>query len=495
MPCTHRDAARLPTTTDGTSTTLTAWAVMAVLGVAEMMATLDTSIVSIALPAAQADLGFADSQRSWVVTSYALAFGSLLLLGGRLSDVLGRRRAFLTGALGFAAASTLGGLAPGFATLVTARTLQGAFAALLAPAALSILAGVFPSGRDRGRAFGVFAGLAVTGFALGMVLGGVLTEYASWRWCLLINLPLCGVAVLGGVAVLPRLGAEHRPRLDPFGSVTVVAGLFLLVLGLSNAEEHGFVDSLVLAPLGAGVLALGLFVRIQRRVTSPLLPLRVVLDRRRGGAYLAAFVMIIGMLPMVLFLSFVLQQQLGLSAVLTGLAFLPLIGGNLASAHLLADRLLPRTGPAPVVALGLLCGAVSLTWLAQLDATASYATDILGPVLLMGIGMGCAVPTAFDLATRGVDPADVGVASATMNATQQLGGSLGAALLSSVAGAVTAAAANPGTSSAVVHGFAVAFAVAAAVMFCGALVCGALIPRVSGSRPAPAPGAGSDHLS
>ncbi|WP_246003654.1 MFS transporter [Nocardioides aurantiacus] len=450
---------------------------MVVLGVAEMMATLDTSIVNIALPSAQSDLGFADSQRTWVVTSYALAFGSLLLLGGRVSDMIGRRRAFLVGALGFAAASTLGGLAPGFATLITARTFQGAFAALLAPSALSLLSSIFSAGRDRARAFGVFAGLAVTGFALGMVLGGVIAEYASWRWCLLINLPLCAFAVAGGTAVLPRLDAERRPALDLPGSITVVAGLFLLVLGLSNAEGHELRDPQVLAPLGAGVLVLGLFVQIQRRVASPLLPLRVVLDRRRGGAFLAAFAMIVGMLPMVLFLSFVLQQQLGLSAALTGLAFLPLIVGNLASAHLLADRLLPRTGPAPVIALGLICGALSLAWLTQLDAGANYAADILGQVLLMGIGMGCAVPTAFNLATHGVDSADVGIASATMNATQQLGGSLGAALLSSIAGTITATATVPASDTATIHGYTVAFAVAGAILFCGAVICGALIPR------------------
>lgn len=480
MTTTHHDANGSPTDTTAEATTPTparAWAVMVVLGVAEMMATLDTSIVNIALPSAQSDLGFADSQRTWVVTSYALAFGSLLLLGGRVSDMIGRRRAFLIGALGFAAVSTLGGLAPDFATLVTARTLQGAFAALLAPAALSILSSVFPTGRDRARAFSVFAGLAVTGFALGMVLGGVLTEYASWRWCLLINLPLCAFAVAGGVVVMPRLDAQHRPTLDLPGSVTVVAGLFLLVLGLSNAEKHGLVGPQVLGPLGAGVLVLALFVEIQRRVTSPLLPLRVVLDRRRGGAFLAAFAMIIGMLPMVLFLSFVLQQQLGLSPALTGLAFLPLIVGNLAGAHLLAHRLLPRTGPAPVIALGLLCGALSLTWLAQLHAGASYTSYILGPVLLMGVGMGCAIPTAFNLATHGVDPADVGIASATMNATQQLGGSLGAALLSSVAGTITATAAMPASDTATIHGFTVSFAVAAAILFCGAVICGALIPR------------------
>ncbi|KNX35856.1 MFS transporter [Luteipulveratus halotolerans] len=463
--------------TPATGTAAPAWAVMGVLGVAEMMATLDTSIVNIALPSAQHDLGFADAGRAWVVTSYALAFGSLLLLGGRLSDIIGRRRAFLTGALGFAVASSLGGLAPDFGTLIAARTLQGAFAALLAPAALSMLASVFPSGRDRARAFGIFAGLAVTGLALGMVLGGVLTQYASWRWCLLINVPLCAIAVVGGALTLPRFETEERPALDLPGTLTIVASLFLLVFGLASAEEHPLTSLLVLVPLVAGVLLLGVFVHLQRWVGSPLLPLRVVLDRHRGGAFLAAFLMIIGMFPLVLFLSFVLQQQLRFTPATAGLAFLPLIAGNLTSSHVLADRLLPRVGPAAVIALGLACGAISLTWLAQLDTHATYAADIFGPVLLMGIGMGCAVPTAFNLATYGLQTTDIGVASATMNATQQLGGSIGAALLSSIAGAITAASAHPSSDAAVVHGFTVAFYVATAILSAGAIICGLLIPR------------------
>lgn len=293
---------------------------------------------------------------------------------------------------------------------------------------------------------------------------------------MLINIPLCALAAIGGALTLPSGTTEQRPTLDIPGTVVIAASLFLLVFGLSSAEEHAVTSPLVLAPLAAGVVLLGVFVQLQGRVASPLLPLRVVRDRVRGGAFLAAFLLIIGMFPLVLFLSFVLQQQLGLSAVQTGLAFLPLIAGNLTSSHLLGARLLPRTGPAAVIAGGLLLGAVSLGWLALLDAQATYLVDILGPVLLMGLGMGLTVPTAFNLATTGLNASDVGVASATMNATQQLGGSIGAALLSSVAGAVTGSAVNPETTTAIVHGFAIAFAVAAALLMLGTAVCGALIP-------------------
>ena len=454
------------------------WQVIAVLGAAEMMVTLDNSIVNIALPSAQADLGFDLALRSWVITAYALAFGSLLLLGGRVTDLIGRKRSFLLGLAGFAAASVLGGLSQTFAVLVTARVVQGASAALLAPAALSLLSTIFAGGRARARAFGVFATMATSGFALGMVLGGALTELLSWRWCLFVNVPIAAAALVAGAFLLPRRTPHPRPAVDVAGTVLAAAGLFCLVFGFANAETTGWVSAMVLVPLAAGVALLVAFVLTERRVDSPLLPLRIVLDRSRGGSFLATFVVIIGQFAVVLFLTYVLQQQLRLSALATGLAFLPLVAANLLASNTVPAALLPRVGPKPLVAAGLLLGACALSWLASLDVEADYLGDVLGPLVLMGLAMGTTVGTAINVATLGLSPDDSGVGSALMNAVQQLGGSLGTALLASIAGATAASAATAGSPAdvAAVHGYAVAFGVGGAIFVAGLVACGLLVP-------------------
>ncbi|MDT7742859.1 MAG: hypothetical protein QOE59_1937 [Actinomycetota bacterium] len=454
------------------------WWILAVIGVAQLMVILDNSVVNIALPSAQADLGFTDAQRQWVVTAYALAFGSLLLLGGRLSDLFGRRTAFIVGLIGFAGASALGGLAPGFGLLVAARALQGVFGALLAPAALSLLTTTFPEGRDRARAFGVFATLAGSGAAIGLLLGGALTQYADWRWCMYVNVVFAAVALVGAVTLLPTHRSGQRPHLDLGGTVTASGGLFCIVFGFGTAETDGWTSWVVYAFLAGGVVLLGAFVAIQRRVAAPLLPLRVLLDRHRGGSFLTILVLTTGMFGVTLFLAYVLQQDLGFSPVTTGVAMLPMVAAIMSASTTMPALLLPRIGPKPLIATGLLLGAGALFWFSFLSP-GSYAGHVLGPLILMGLGMGTAMSTSINTATLGVDPHDAGVASASVNTMQQVGGSVGTALLSSIAGTATAAAlAVAGTSprAATLAGYDRAFVVASVIFLVGAVVCGSLVP-------------------
>jgi EmrB/QacA subfamily drug resistance transporter len=455
------------------------WWILAVIGVAQLMVILDNSVVNIALPSAQADLGFTDAQRQWVVTAYALAFGSLLLLGGRLSDLFGRRTAFIVGLIGFAGASALGGLAPGFGLLVAARALQGVFGALLAPAALSLLTTTFPEGRDRARAFGVFATLAGSGAAIGLLLGGALTQYADWRWCMYVNVVFAAVALVGAVTLLPTHRSGQRPHLDLGGTVTASGGLFCIVFGFGTAETDGWTSWVVYAFLAGGVVLLGAFVAIQRRVAAPLLPLRVLLDRHRGGSFLTILVLTTGMFGVTLFLAYVLQQDLGFSPVTTGVAMLPMVAAIMSASTTMPALLLPRIGPKPLIATGLLLGAGALFWFSFLSPGSSYAGHVLGPLILMGLGMGTAMSTSINTATLGVDPHDAGVASASVNTMQQVGGSVGTALLSSIAGTATAAAlAVAGTSprAATLAGYDRAFVVASVIFLVGAVVCGSLVP-------------------
>ncbi|HEX2298449.1 MAG TPA: MFS transporter, partial [Pseudonocardiaceae bacterium] len=308
------------------------WLILGVIGVAQLMVILDATIVNIALPSAQQDIGFADADRQWVITAYALPFGSLLLLGGRLSDLFGRKFAFLIGLAGFAAASALGGAAGSFELLVTARTAQGVFGAVLAPSALALLTTTFPEGKERGKAFGIFGAIAGTGAAIGLLLGGVLTEYLGWRWCMYVNLIFAGIAFLGAAALLHHRRSGARPHLDVPGTLSGSAGLFCVVFGFANAESHSWGSPMVWGYLAAGTVLLAVFVMIQNRVAHPLLPMRIILDRDRGGSYLAVLLLGIGMFGIFLFLTFYLQQNLGLSPIRTGLAFLPMVGALMLTA-------------------------------------------------------------------------------------------------------------------------------------------------------------------
>src|ERR671924_7850 len=321
------------------------WAILVLLGIAQLMVVLDATIVNIALPSAQKALHFSDDDRQWIVTAYALAFGSLLLFGGRVGDLFGRKRTFIAGLVGFALASAIGGFADSFGVLVVARALQGAFGALLAPAALSLLTTTFTDPAERGRAFGIFGAIAGGGGALGLLLGGLLTEYLSWRWTLYVNLVFAIPAALGALVFLQRQVRAAAPRIDVPGALTAFGGLFALVYGFSQAETHGWGSATTVAFLVAAVMLLAAFAMIERRAAHPLLPLRVVLDRNRGGSYLAVGIVGIGMFGVFLFLTYYLQQTLGFSPVETGLAFLPMIGAGVGNPTPSPSVLLPRVGP------------------------------------------------------------------------------------------------------------------------------------------------------
>jgi MFS family permease len=332
------------------------WLILGVIALAQLMVVLDLTVMNVALPSAQRALHFTTVDRQWVVTAYTLAFGSLLLLGGRLADLLGRKVTFLAGLAGFAGVSAIGGASVNFTMLVTARACQGAFAALLVPSALSLLTTTFTGPKDRGRAFAVYGAIAGAGGAVGLLLGGALTEYLSWRWCLHVKLVFAAVAFVGGALLLVRQPSPARPRLDIPGVLLVSSALFCLVYGFSNAASHSWATPSTYGFLAAGV-ALGLlFAAWQGRAHHPLLSPRVVLDRNRGGAYLSMLFASAGLFGTFLFLTYYLQQTRGYSPLVTGVAFLPLSGGLIFASNLSTSRLMPRVGPKPLIAFGMLAG-------------------------------------------------------------------------------------------------------------------------------------------
>ncbi|MGK5638864.1 MFS transporter [Streptomyces sp. URMC 126] len=461
------------------------WWALPVVSLAQLMVVLDATIVNIALPSAQHDLGMSDTDRHWVITAYALAFGGLLLVGGRVCGALGRRRAFLIGLVGFAAASALGGAAGNAGTLFAARALQGLCATLLAPAALSLLALTFTDARERGRAFGVFAGVGAGGAALGVVAGGLLTQYADWRWCLYINVPMAVLALAGTPFLLRDRPERGLPRPDVPGALLSAVGLVALVYAFAQAEPRGWTDPVVLVLLIGGVLLLALFAVVEARAPHPLLPLRVLLHRARGTAFSSVFLMFVAMFGFFLFVSYYTQTILGYSAVKAGMVLLVNAVGGIVGSMGIAGYLHRRTAPHVLIVGSLLAAAAGMVVLTQLTATSSHVFlgYLLPAQILTGLGLGCLLATATNLVTSGMAPADAGVASAAYNAVQQLGAALGTALLNSVATSVTAGyldrhgrgadAVDAGT----VHGYTVALWVAFAVLVCGALAAGALSRR------------------
>ena len=450
--------------------------ILCIVGTAQLMVVLDATIVNIALPSAQKDLGFNDGNRQWIVTAYALAFGSLLLLGGRLSDLFGRKTAFLVGLVGFAAASALGGAAANFEVLVTARALQGMFGALLAPAALSILTTTFTEPGERNRAFAIYGAIAGAGGAVGLLLGGLLTEYLNWRWCLFVNLIFAAFAFAGAMVFLHDREPGQRPKLDLPGTVMVCAGLFGIVYGFSNAETHGWSAPSTWVFLLVGGILLILFAWWQSKASHPLLPLRVLTDRNRGASFIAFLITSAGLFGVFLFLTYYLQLSLNYSPVKTGLAFLPMVIALMISAQIATIMLLPRIGPKPLVPTGMALGAIGLVWLTRLDANSTYAAHILPPLLVMGLGLGLIFAPAMTMATLGVEPHDAGVASALVNTAQQVGGSVGTALLNTLATSAAAAylASRPHTAQNVaqsqLHSYATAYWWSAAFFAAGTII-------------------------
>ncbi|MEV5386413.1 MFS transporter [Streptomyces sp. NPDC052721] len=409
------------------------WWALAVIGLAQLMVVLDATIVNIALPSAQQDLGFDNNGRQWIVTAYSLAFGSLLLLGGRLADLFGRKTTFIIGIVGFAAASAVGGAANGFTMLVVARAVQGLFGALLAPAALSLLTTTFTEPKERARAFGIFGAIAGSGAAVGLVLGGLLTEYLNWRWTLYVNDVIAIPALIGAVVLIGRSVPAERPKLDILGAVLVSGGLFGVVYGFANAETHDWDNWMTWGFLAAGGLLLLAFLLWQTRAKHPVLPLRVLADRDRAAALSTVLISSAGMFGVFLFLTYYLQSTLGYSPVKNGVAFLPMVGALMVMAQLSTNWLVPRIGPRIVVPIGMLLAVGGMVLLTRLDLHSGYAPHVLPPLLLLGAGLGMSMPAAMSYATLGVRASDQGVASAAVNTTQQVGGSISTALLNTLA--------------------------------------------------------------
>ncbi|MEU6309917.1 MFS transporter [Streptomyces sp. NPDC047014] len=430
-----KTAATLPPAADPSR-----WKALVFIALAQLMVVLDATIVNIALPSAQTDLGISDGNRQWVITAYALAFGGLLLFGGRIADKWGRKNAFVVGLIGFALASALGGAASGEAMMLGARALQGAFGALLAPAALSLLAVMFTDAKERAKAFGIYGAIAGGGGAVGLILGGFLTEYLNWRWTFFVNIPFAVVAAVGAWMVIREpAGSRNRAPLDIPGVLLSTSGLVALVYGFTRAESAGWTDAVTVSMFAAAVVLLSGFVLVEGRVKSPLLPLRVLLERNRGGVYLSLGLAVIAMFGLFLFLTYYLQVVKGFSPVKTGFAFLPMIAGMITGSTQIGARLMTRVPPRLLMGPGFLLAAVGMLMLTQLEVGSSYATLILPAQLLLGLGMGTAFMPAMSLSTYGVNPADAGVASAMVNTSQQVGGAIGTALLNTIAASATTA--------------------------------------------------------
>jgi EmrB/QacA subfamily drug resistance transporter len=409
------------------------WLALVVIALAQLMVALDATIVNIALPSAQADLGFDDGDRQWVITAYTLAFGGLLLLGGRVADHIGRRRAFLAGLVGFAASSAIAGAAAGFPMLVAGRALQGAFAALLTPTALSMVAVTFTEAKERARAFGVYGAVASSGGALGLLLGGALTGYLDWRWCLYVNVAIAAAALVVGRAVLPTPAVFARAPIDLVGGALITGGLAAVVYGCSQAAQDGWTSGGVAGPLVAGAALSCLFLVRQGRSASPLLPLHILNNPARAGAYLSVAAAVVGSFGMFLMLTYYFQVVLQYSPLRAGLAFLPLSAAVSFSAYGLGSRLLPRVHPRVLIGPGLLVAAAALALLTRLDPSSGYLTLILPVQVLLGAGIGCVFTPAISVATTGVQPRDAGVAAAAASTAMQVGGSIGTAVLNTIA--------------------------------------------------------------
>ncbi|MDQ2727199.1 MAG: DHA2 family efflux MFS transporter permease subunit [Actinomycetota bacterium] len=466
------------------------WRALVVIAIAQLMIVVDASIVNVALPSAQHALHISVANRQWVITAYTLAFGGLLLLGGRVADYLGRKPVFLIGLGGFALASAIGGLAPNAGVLFGARALQGAFAAVMAPAALSLLAVTFTDAKERARAFGVYGGIAGGGAAIGLILGGVLTQYASWRWCLLVNVPIAILTAIAAQRVVKNSRASGQAHYDLVGAATVTVGLVALVFGVTKASTDGWSALVTLVLLGVAALLLVGFVVLETRVANPLLPMRVLTERNRAGAFLASTLSASAMFGMFLFLTYYLQGVLHYSPLTTGFAFLPFSVGIIISATG-ASSLMTRLSPRLLMTTGLVMAGIGFGWFTQIGVHSSFATHILPGEIVMSLGLGLVFVPVSSVALFRVSDNDAGVASAMVNTTQQVGGAVGTAVLNTVAATATAAYLRThgvGSSLAgAVHGYTVAFVVGAVVVGVAIIAVIALI-RTRAQDVAAAPG-------
>jgi EmrB/QacA subfamily drug resistance transporter len=459
------------------------WWVLAVIALAQVMVILDATVVNIALPDAQKALGFSDASRQWVVTAYALAFGGLLLLGGRLGDIFGRRNVFLLGLLGFGVFSAIGGAAPNYAVLITARAGQGLFGALLAPATLALLTVTFTDAKERARAFGIFGAIAGAGGALGLILGGVLTDQLSWRYTLYVNLVLAIPALIAGRALLAKdRPTDDAPGHDIVGTIAVTGGLVSLVYGFSNAESNGWTDPWTMIWIVVGVVLIAAFTVIETRVEHPLLPLRVLADRNRASSLVSMLLVGAALFGVFLFLTYYLQTGLLYSPTKTGFAFLPMIAGIGVSIQI-GGQLLTRVGPRPIVPVGMLLATAGMAVFTQLDLGSSYLTAVVPGLVLTGLGLGLVMAPSIQTAVSGLTNKDATVGSALVTTMQQIGGSIGVAVFSTIfastasgyatdhaAGATTTAAQAALAGEASIHGYAVVYLCSGAIFLAGAVL-------------------------
>jgi EmrB/QacA subfamily drug resistance transporter len=467
---------------DAASPTSRAGLALVIMLSAQLMIILDATVVNIALPHIQTSLHFSSTSLSWVMNGYTLTFGGLLLLGGRAGDILGRRRVFLAGIGLFTLASLVGGLSTSAGMLLAARAVQGAGGALAAPAVLALIVSSFPEGRERTRALGIYMGVITGGSSLGLVLGGVITEWLSWRWVLFINVPI-GIAV---VAIAPLFVAEtprQAGRFDLAGAVTSTAGVALLVYGFVRAAANGWGDHLTLAAFGAAAVLLAGFLVIESRVRQPITPLRLFGDASRSGSFAARLLLIAGMFGVFFFLTQFLQKVMGFSPLRAGVAFLPLTAALFGLSRT-APRLMPRLGAKPLMIIGMVPAIVSLAWLSRVSPATGYWSGVFGPMMLLGIGMGLVFVPLTTASLAGVAPADSGAASSMVNVMQQVGGALGLAVLVAVFGTASRNAQQhplPGLAAAaqgqhvLAHGMATAFGLAAIFDVASLLVIVALI--------------------
>ncbi|WP_159618766.1 MFS transporter [Arthrobacter zhaoguopingii] len=471
------------------------WWVLAALSATQLLLVLDSTIMNVALPATQTALGFSNADRPWVITAYALAFGSVLLIGGRLADIIGRKRLLLLSLAGFIMASLLGGLSGGFETLVISRALQGIAAALMAPTTLSLLSTAFADIPARGKAFGIFGAVSSSGSAIGLILGGLLTQYLTWRWCLLINVLVGAAITVMVIKILPPDASAPRQKVRPdtLGAITSGFGMFAIVYGLTIAESRSWADPLTIGSIVTGLALLVLFVATENKAAHPILPMRVVLQRDRGGAYLMVAIAGIGMFGAFLFLTYHLQTVSGLTPLATGLAFLPMVIMLVIGAIVAGSVLLPRVGARTLAIAGLVTAAVGTASFTFIDADSTYTLSILPGLIVAGIGFGLIFGPAMNLATLGVDSTDAGAASAMVNVAQQIGAAVGTALLNTVALGATASylSTHPAPADtdmdALIHGNTVAFWATSGILLTGALICGPLITRRVNTLPADHP--------
>ena len=408
------------------------WLALAVIGVGFAAVVTALTAINVALPSAQNEMHFTTADRQWVVTAYTLAFGSLLLAGGRLVDLFGQKTTFLVGLFGFAAVSAVGGASVSFGMLVAGRAFQGGFAALLVPAAISLLSTTFTDPKERARAFGIFGAIATAGGAVGLLIGGALTEYLSWRWTLYGNVIFAGVAFVGGALVLTGQASPTKPRLDIPGVLLSSAGMFSLVYGFGNAATNSWGNPATWGFLVAGAALLALFALWMGRAANPLLPPRIVLNRNRAGAYVATLFAAFCMFATFFLLTYYLQGTLKFSPLTTGLAFLPISASLVLASNLSTIVLLPRVGPRPLVPAGLALAAGGSVWLAQLGPHTDYTEGVLGPLVLIGLGLGSVIAPSLNAGTYGVARQDAGEAAATVTVGQQLGASISTSLLNTI---------------------------------------------------------------